>query len=189
LKKHFKIKLYLVSKYEPDIFNYIKENFIEIFPQVTDLKVSVFETDKEYYNIYENDLMIQFREINVDEWIIEKNFSSGMYRTLKHLSEIFLSAKGTIILIDEFENSLGVNCIDEVTDVLFSSDDRGVQFIITSHHPYIINNINLNFWKIVTRQASDIYTYNAKELNLGESKHEAFLQLINNKDFYKGISS
>lgn len=189
LDEHFKIKLYLVSVYYPDIFDYIKDRFTEIFPQVIDLKVSVFESDKEYYNIYENDLMIQLKEKNVEDWIIEKNISSGMYRTLKHLSEIFLSAKGTVILIDEFENSLGVNCIDELTDDLFSNMESNIQFIITSHHPYIINNINLDYWKIVTRQAGEISTYSAKDLNLGKSKHEAFLQLINNKEFYKGISS
>lgn len=189
LDEHFKIKLYLASVYYPEIFEYIRDRFIEIFPQVIDMKVSVFETDKQYYNIYENDLMIQIKEKYVDDWIIEKNISSGMFRTLKHLSEIVLSAKGTVILIDEFENSLGVNCIDELTEDLFSNPENNIQFIITSHHPYIINNINLSFWKIVTRQAGEINTYNAKQLNLGTSKHEAFLQLINNQEFFKGISS
>lgn len=189
LDEHFKVKLYLISIYFPDLFDYIKDRFIEIFPQVEDLKVAVFETDKQYYNIYEDELMIQFKEKNVEDWIIERNISSGMYRVLKHLAEIYLSSKGTVILIDEFENSLGVNCIDELTQDLFGNNDRNIQFIITSHHPYIINNIGYEYWKIVTRQANDIVTYNAKDLNIGMSKHNAFIQLINNEEFYKGVSS
>ena len=44
---------------------------------------------------------------------------------------------GSVILIDEFENSLGVNCLDEITEDVVK-ESRRLQFILTSHHPYII---------------------------------------------------
>jgi hypothetical protein len=36
------------------------------------------------------------------------------------ISELYLCADGTLILIDEFENSLGINCIEEVTRSIVS---------------------------------------------------------------------
>jgi hypothetical protein len=52
-----------------------------------------------------------------------------------------------------------------------------LQFIATSHHPYIINNIPYEYWKIVTRKGGHISIRNASDYNLGKSKQEAFLQL------------
>ena len=102
--------------------------------------------------------------------------SSGMLRTLIHISEIYLSTPGTVILIDEFENSLGINCIDILTDDLIH-ENKTLQFIATSHHPYIINNIPYEYWKIVTRKGGHINIRNASDYSLGKSKQEAFLQL------------
>jgi AAA15 family ATPase/GTPase len=62
-----------------------------------------------------------------------------MFKTLMYIAEIYLSPEGAVVLIDEFENSLGSNCIDAVTDILTERQD--LQFIITSHHPYIIKLI------------------------------------------------
>ena len=67
------------------------------------------------------------------------------------------------------------------------TEKRDLQFIITSHHPYIINNINLNNWKIITRKAGVIKNHNASQLNIGKSKHEAFTQLINLDEYSDGI--
>ena len=109
-----------------------------------------------------------------------------MYRTLFHIAELYLCADGTIVLIDEFENSLGINCIDDITDsiVTYTGD---LQFIITSHHPYIINNISLDNWKVIFRKAGVVKNYNATQLNIGKSKHEAFTQLINLDMYSDGV--
>jgi predicted ATPase len=81
-------------------------------------------------------LFIQIREKGIDHWIDERQISAGMLRTLYHINEIFLGTSGSVILIDEFENSLGVNCIDDLTSELLINK-RDLQFVITSHHPYI----------------------------------------------------
>lgn len=110
-----------------------------------------------------------------------------MLKTFVLLCQVELSVDGTVFLIDEFENSLGINCLDVVTDQLFGS--RELQFIITSHHPYVINNIPMEYWKVVTRKGGVIQTHSAEELKLGHSKHKAFTELINSKEFRKGVAA
>jgi len=171
-------KLALAFECAPRIFDSIKQDFIDVFSQVDDIKFENIADDKIY--------ILKIKEKGTD-WIPQYNISSGMYKTLIHIAEMRLLENESIVLIDEFENSLGINCIDIVADDI-SNNKRNMQFIITSHHPYIINNINMKNWKIVMRTGSIVYTKNASELNLGRSKHEAFKQLINLKDYIGGIS-
>jgi len=56
-------------------------------------------------------------------------------------------------------------------------ENKTLQFIATSHHPYIINNIPYEYWKIVTRQGGHIRICNASDYHLGKSKQDAFIQL------------
>ena len=88
--------------------------------------------------------------------------------------------------MDEFENSLGVNCIDELTNDILNSE-RNIQFVLTSHHPYIINNIPYQNWKIVTRKAGKVTIKNASDYRIGESRHDYFIQLLQLDDFNNGI--
>ena len=131
-------------------------------------------------------LEIQIKERGIADWI--SNISSGMLKTMVHIAQLQLCSNSSLILIDEFENSLGVNCIDELTSSILSSE-RGLQFIITSHHPYIINNINHTNWKIVTRKGSAVTARDAAEFNFDKSKHKAFTQLINLDLYSEGVES
>ena len=111
--------------------------------------------------------------------------SWGMVRTLKQLSELYLCKEGTVFLIDEFENSLGINCINEITTDILTSRRR-LQFIFTSHHPYIINNIESKNWKLVTRNAGVVKAQDMSKFDFGRSKHEAFMQLLQLEEFHTG---
>lgn len=176
--KILKVKLFLTQHYFKGIFEKIVADFKDIFPQVEDIRFQLLKS-KEIYEL-------QIKERGTD-WIRLQEISSGMFKTLMHLVEIKLMADGSVILVDEFENSLGVNCIDAVADSLLNPD-RKLQYIITSHHPYIINNINMKYWKIVMRKGSKVFTKNADELKLGKSKHDAFKQLLNLEAFSEGIN-
>ncbi|WP_413175229.1 AAA family ATPase [Anabaena azotica] len=176
------IKLHLVYANKLDIFEKIKSSFTDIFQQIENIKIELLINDLPRF-LYRDNLPTQFRvpfifikEKDVAKWIREDRMSSGMLRTLIHLSEIYLSNPGTVILIDEFENGLGINCIDILTDDLIH-ENKNLQFIATSHHPYIINNIPYEYWKIVTRKGGHISIRNASDYNLGKSKQEAFIQL------------
>jgi hypothetical protein len=161
-----------------EIFEGIVEDFKDIFPQVEDVRFILLEDN----DVYE----LQIKERGTG-WISRSEISSGMFKTLLHLAEMKLMADGFVILIDEFENSLGVNCIDTVAEDLVKPG-RDLQYIITSHHPYIINNIDMKYWKVVMRDGTKVSTKSADELKLGKSKHQAFKQLLNLEEFTGGIS-
>ncbi|MCH8535118.1 MAG: ATP-binding protein [Flavobacteriaceae bacterium] len=183
-----RIKLYLAYKNSPELFQTIKERYIDIFPQVEDVKVEPldYENNEDIPYFFKEYPFIQIKEIDVDKWIKQENISSGMFRSLIHISEIYLCSEGSVFLIDEFENSLGINCINELTNDILSSQ-RQIQFILTSHHPYIINNIGFSHWKLVTRTKGVVNTHHPEKYNIGKSKHDAFMQLIQLDQYQTGI--
>jgi ABC-type Na+ transport system ATPase subunit NatA len=177
-------KLYLSYKKNIEIFKTFKNLFGEIFPNIEDLAVDIISSlfpDSLY-------ISIAIKEKNVEHWIHWEQISLGMRKTLIHLAELHLCADDSVILIDEFENSLGINCIDELTSSILTSE-RNLQFIITSHHPYIINDIGFSHWKIVTRKGSVVTATDADKLGIGRSKHQAFTQLANLTAYSEGIES
>ncbi|MEW6210948.1 MAG: AAA family ATPase, partial [Acidobacteriota bacterium] len=179
-----RFKLALAYYCVPEVFIRIKERFIDIFPQVEDVSFELLKAPDLFPGVSYDYPSLRIKEKGVERWIPQERISSGMYKTFMHISEMFLWPEGTVILIDEFENSLGVNCIDVLTEDLIQNR---LQFIITSHHPYIINNINPRYWKIVTRTGGVVTTHDASELEISSSKHQAFIQLINKEEFKEGI--
>ena len=168
------------------MFDRIKSNFIDVFPQVENFRILTTQTRFEWSEKISPVFSLELREIGVERWITQSNLSMGMLKTLAHITEIYLLAEGSILLIDEFENSLGVNCIDVITELL--NDRKDIQFIITSHHPYIINKIPMQYWKIITRKGSVVTATNADDYEeLSGSKHKVFTQLINLPDYTEGI--
>ncbi|MBY0232711.1 MAG: AAA family ATPase [Gemmataceae bacterium] len=167
-------KLAVASRNFPDVFQAIIERFRAVFPFVDGLAFGERVPLGHHKEIHE----LQVKEKGVGVWLVASALASGMRRTLAHLAAMALSPDDSVILIDEFENSLGVNCLDAVTDEVLSESPR-MQFLVTSHHPYILNNIPPKHWKIVSRAGSEVRTLRAEEVGIGRSRHEAFLQLVN----------
>lgn len=180
---NFILKLLLVEKNKLYIFKTIKNKLKEIFPQVEDLVIREEPTGNGI-----NIVNLYIKEKGIKTLIHQGNISSGMMRTIEHLCDIYLSPDNAVILIDEFETSLGVNCINFITDGILSKENKN-QYIITSHHPYIINNISKDYWKLVSRKGNTVSTHSAKDLNLPDSNHQAFIQLINSEEYTDGIKS
>lgn len=180
------LKLAWAYKNKTEVFDTVKENFINVFTQVEDIRVEPLKGDVP--DFLRNSPYLHIKEKNVSKWIPYNKISSGMFKTLMQISQLFLCAEGSVILIDEFENSLGINCIDTLTENLLY-EDRDLQFILTSHHPYIINAIGMEYWKIVSRTGSVISAKDAKEYKLGNSRHEAFKQLIQLNDYRNGVTT
>ena len=181
------LKLFFASKADQKTFNIIKERFIDIFPQVEDVKVAPLDNFErgDIPEILKDYPYIQIKEKGVEHWISQNRMSSGMFRTLIQLSDLYLCSDGTIYLVDEFENSLGINCIDEITNDILNSN-RNLQFILTSHHPYIIDSIPYDCWKLVTRTTGIVKTHDISEYNFGKSKHSAFMQLLQLEEYQTG---
>lgn len=174
-----KTKLYCAYTNQKEEFNSIAASFIDVFPYVEEVKVEPLEDGEKHIPLFLRETpLIQIKEKGIDNWIDETKLSSGMFRTLLHIAELYLCADSSVILIDEFENSLGVNCIDELTSSIVSAG-REIQFIITSHHPYIINNIDSSHWKLISRRAGSVVAHDTSKFNFDKSKHKAFTQLIN----------
>lgn len=172
------IKLAILYRILPQEFAKIKKTFISIFNNVEDIKVETLKDEDipmALSRLLREVTMVSIKEKGVEKWI--DNISSGMFKTLMYISELYLSPNDGVILIDEFENSLGVNCIDRVTELILT--DRQSQFILTSHHPYIINNISPAYWKIVTRKGGLVTVKSAKDFHIPESRQKAFIDLIN----------
>ncbi|MDR1964061.1 MAG: ATP-binding protein [Planctomycetaceae bacterium] len=175
-------KLYFLGQINQDLFHSIQEQFIEIFPFVRAFKSVSFGMFPDEDTVF---FKIQIREEGVDHYITK--ISSGMYRVLMQLCNLYLCPEGTVFLIDEFENSLGINCIQEITQEILSPE-RQLQFIVTSHHPYIINNIPCDYWKLVTRHGGTVKTHTLSDLGVDfkKSHHEAFMQLMQLDEFRTG---
>jgi predicted ATPase len=111
-----------------------------------------------------------------------------MLRALGLLVDLTLAPPGTLVLLDEFENSLGVNCMGPLTDFMLSRTSE-LQFIITSHHPYIINNIPMAHWKLVQRRGGTVHVTPASEIPAlqGPSAQDGFIRLINSPEFEEGM--
>ena len=175
------VKLSILYRYFRQEFNKIQKLFQTIFPKVIDIKIEPFKKDKleqlpaALSDILRDAVTINIKEKRVNDWI--EKISSGMLKTFMYISELSLSPEGAVILIDEFENSLGVNCIDSVTDLIL--ENRDLQFFITSHHPYIINNISPAYWKIVTRTGGLVSVKNSEYFHISNSRQKAFIDLIN----------
>lgn len=182
-----KLKLYFTYKNQQDSFNEMAQAFIDVFPYVEKVKVEPLAREEKGIPIFLREMpFIQIKEKGITNWIDETKISSGMFRSLMHIAELYLCADSSLILIDEFENSLGINCIDELTSSIVSAE-RDLQFIITSHHPYIINNIDHTHWKLVARKAGSVIAHDVSDFNFDKSKHKAFTQLINLDLYSEGV--
>ena len=76
---------------------------------------------------------------------------------------------------------LGINCLPAATRFLISRAPD-LQLIITSHHPYIIEQIPTSYWKIVTRRGSLVQVLPAATipaLSDARTHLDRFTRLIN----------
>jgi predicted ATP-binding protein involved in virulence len=184
------IKAYRLAKFYPQEFNQLKNEFINIFTSVEDFAVNVTRNQEiedkvsKHYPQYE--FSFNIKENN--EWISQERMSSGMLRTLVHLIDISLAPPGSVILIDEFENSLGINCMPEMTDFVMSKAPL-IQFILSSHHPYIISKIPQKTWKLVSRKGGRVIVKNANDIAQLQttSRLNKFIQLANLPEYEEGI--
>ncbi len=110
------IKLAILYRTLSEEFNKIKEAFVAVFPNVLDVKIETIKDENfpiALSKLLKDATTVSIREKGVSDWI--ENISSGMMKTLMYISDLYLAPENCIILIDEFENSLGINCLDSIT--------------------------------------------------------------------------
>lgn len=174
-------KLYYAHEYDREAFNDFQGIYTSIFPQVKSVSVKALKTYS-HGSDRERAIMISLHMKN-KRIVRQGQISSGMFKTMMILSELCFGNNKSPIVIDEIENSLGVNCLP---DILAELNMASNQVIITSHHPRVINEIPVRHWNIVSRlEDGSVVTKKAEDVLPKGSNHEAFLQLINSPE-YKG---
>lgn len=178
------LEAHILQALYPEKFSEIKDDFLDIFGSLTDMRVerTAVPGDEQ-----KTSLRFAIQERGSSRWIQQAEMSSGMRRTLAHIFEMALAPPNSVIVIDEFENGLGVNCMSDLARIVSTRAD--CQVILTSHHPYIINSIPLDAWKLVTRKGGHVRVTSARDIPemQSASRLEAFTRLINLPQFEEGI--
>lgn len=167
------IKIYIAKKYYyEDVYMKIFSAVKELFMEIEDIDV-VEDRKREMYLV----------SINVyGKRLLQQDISNGMLKSIYYIVELFTMPENSLVLIDEFENGLGVNCIDVLSElILYQRND--LQFIITSHHPKIINEIERNKWKIIERELEVVKNMDSDSFGIGNSQHDAYFNLVNRWEF------
>ena len=181
-------RLYILSQDFKETYERICKEFINIFPFVSNYDVLSAEDFGHHLPGIVPVFAVKERH-SEKKWIPLDQLSSGMKKVLLILTDILTMPKtGGVYLLDEYENSLGINAINFFPSILFESGTNS-QFIITSHHPYIIGNVPIKSWIILHRKGNEVLVKQGVDLEkrYGKSKQKAFIQLINDPFFTEGI--
>ena len=167
-------KLYIVRNHYKEVFDKILCSVQEIFPEIEDIDF-VEEPNSDWYCV---------QIVVYGQKIYQIDISNGMLKTIFFIIELFTATNQSLIMIDEFENGLGINCIDAISELIIG-ERNDLQFIITSHHPKIISNIDYNCWKIIEREKNIINNYDChdKGYEIGGNHHDAYYNLLNKWEF------
>lgn len=173
-------KIFLLREKFPEQYSLAVETFQQVFPAIKKCDMSIQSPGQ--VPIF----FIKEEKINRNIPVLE--LSSGMQKVLLVIADIITLPKGSIYIIDEYENSLGINAIDFLPEFL-ADYGTDIQFLITTHHPYLINNMPMKTWRVFHRNGSRVSIKDGKEFEerYGKSKQKAFVQLINDS-FYTGTN-
>lgn len=166
------MKIYIAKTYYRDLYVKIFGAVKELFMEIEDIDI----VEDSYIDMHLIAISVYGKTL------LQHEISNGMLKTIYYIVELFTMPDNALVLIDEFENGLGVNCIDLLSDILFS-ERNDLQFIITSHHPKIINGISINKWKIIDRNINVVSNIDSSQYGIGNSQHEAYFNLINRWEY------
>ncbi len=184
-------KAYLLQEDHPEVFAAVREIYSNVFPTVLDLRVASYE-DFNAKSPAQDEyrwMTAGIREQGVDGWVLRRNISAGMWKVLTFIIELTLAPVGGVFLIDEIENSLGVNCLPDLAELLLERSHE-VQLVMTSHHPQVINAVTPEHWRLVTRRGSVVTVRPASRFPALEtaSPLQKFTQLINLPEYEEGVA-
>lgn len=183
---HNKVKL--LSELFPEIYGQLIAIYKDAFPFVEEFKFFDISNIQSNMSFPFPASLFCFKENSVSKFISVHDISSGMQKLFLLILDVLLMRDGGVLLIDEYENSLGINAINFLPE-LINNINLDCQFILTSHHPYIINTIPIESWKVFHRDGVVVNVREGSEFKekYQESSQENFIQLINDPYYVKGI--
>jgi hypothetical protein len=185
-------KLFLMKQFFPEKYKIAGDSLRQVFPTIEEYDVQMLgETRLPNVPVrgVEGDMPVfVVKERGVSQWLPLPVLSSGMQKVLLIATDIVTLPSGTTYLIDEYENSLGINAIDFLPQFLIEHGGNK-QFFITTHHPYLINSMPMRAWRVFHRKGQTVSIKLGEELEerFGKSKQKAFIQLINDPFYSEGI--
>lgn len=179
-------KLALLYRYFPIVYKQICDHYLSIFPFISSVDIKDIKDIRRGFNPPGPTPVFCVKERNVRKWLSIDELSTGMQKVILILTDVYTLPDGSIYMIDEYENSLGISSIDFFPPFL-TDFERDIQYIFTSHHPYLINNIPVQNWLVFHREGSNVQVrYGTENIEAyGESKQTRFLKLLNDP-FYSG---
>ncbi len=178
---------FILQKYYNTIFKKICDLYRSIFPFIDEIKVLDFQELEGDLKIPGQIPVFCIKERGVNKWLKLDDLSSGMQKVLLIITDIFTMPDDSIYIIDEYENSLGINAINFFPELLIE-ENNDIQFFITSHHPYLINKVPISNWYVFHRTGPKVDVLYGEKLKqrIGTSKQQAFIKLINDSFFIEG---
>lgn len=177
-------RLYIFNEIFKDKYYTAIKFFTSVFPTIEHTEIKILNAPS--FGIDTVVPIFLIREKGVKELIPLSELSSGMQKVLLIITDILSLTENCIYIIDEYENSLGINAIDFLPEFLINNSGNN-QFIITTHHPYLINNMPIKNWLVFNRRGSTVEIKSGSEFEekFGKSKQKAFIQLLSDP-FYTG---
>lgn len=180
------VKLLLFKHHFPELYDLSTDFFRQVFPFIQNTKVELLKDSPIPLG---NALVPVFliKEKGVNDWIPLQELSSGMQKVMLIVTDVLTLPGESVYLIDEYENSLGINAIDFLPQFLIEHGKTN-QFLVTTHHPYLINSMPIKNWLVFNRRGSVVRIKGGKELEnaFGKSKQKAFVQLLNDPFYSQG---
>lgn len=184
------VKGWVLQERFPDEFrSRISDVYSDVFHTVEEVRIDLgskflSESERARRDIPFEYVEIAIRERGVNGWVASRAMSSGMRRSLFHILELALSPRSSVMLIDEYENSMGVNCLPSVTNQILERA-RDLQFIVTSHHPYVIGNVDKKHWMLVRRSGCIVDVIPSSDVRSLDTRstQDAFVQLMNAPEY------
>lgn len=180
--------LFVLFQYFKKVYQDIIDYYLQVFPFIQEARIAELSELQPNIAVPGHCPVFTIRERGSNKWVPINEFSSGMQKVLLILTDVFILPEGGVYIIDEYENSLGLNAIDFFPQFILDLE-KDIQFFITSHHPYIINAIPPNNWFVFHRHGMKVSIRYGEELidRFGKSRQKAFVQLINDPFFAKGV--
>lgn len=165
-------------------FKEIKELVIadmdKIGYSLTDIKTSKLK------NVAINAYGISVKEDGLKDYTDQMEMSQGMFRSLSLIIQMeysLLSNKPSCIMIDDIGEGLDYERSQSLIHLIVDkAASTKLQVIMTTNNRFVMNNIELKYWHVISRESDKSVFYNIRN---SENTFEEFsLTGLNNFDFF-----
>lgn len=184
---HLSTNLFFLQAEFPGLYRQVQDDFRRVFPFVEEMRITDLSKLDLHVPITGQIPVVTVREQGSKAWVSAAELSSGMQKVLLIMTDVCVMPEGGVYLIDEYENSLGLSAINFFPDFV-NGMEKKMQFIVTSHHPYLINQFPPSQWYVVHREGVHVQVRQgeANAAKYGKSKQDVFTQLINDPFYRRG---